>query len=234
MSPERRAVALMAALTFTTGIADAVGFLALDRIFVGNMTGNVIVLGMGVAGGDDLPVLGPVIALVSFTCGAVAAGFALRGHPGPWTGRTTALLAGGGLVLAAAAAAMFFLDTETDTDDGTGIRTIQIAVAAASSLAMGIQAAVARSVAVRDMPTVVVTSTLTSFASESVTKPNTGTARFLDRRIGAVAAIFVGAVVGALLLLVHPGVALLTAATVTLAVAGVGHRSVRPWTRPAT
>lgn len=221
MSAERRAIALMAALTFTTGIADAVGFLGLDRIFVGNMTGNVIVLGMGVAGGDDLPVLGPVFALVAFTCGAAAAGFTLRGSSERWNTRTTVLLATGGLVLACAAVAMFFVDTDN--------RSVQFTIAAASALAMGEQAAVARAVAVRDMTTVVVTSTLTSFASESLTDPNAESwlTRVANRRVGAIVAIFVGALVGALLLLVHPGLALLTAAAVTSTVAVVGHRYSR-------
>lgn len=37
-------LALMLALTFATGIIDAVGYLGLDRVFTGNMTGNVVVL----------------------------------------------------------------------------------------------------------------------------------------------------------------------------------------------
>ena len=35
---------LMLALTFSTGIVDAVGYLGLDRVFTGNMTGNVVIL----------------------------------------------------------------------------------------------------------------------------------------------------------------------------------------------
>jgi uncharacterized protein DUF1275 len=34
-------VALMVPLTFVSGLVDAVGYLALDRVFAGNMTGNV-------------------------------------------------------------------------------------------------------------------------------------------------------------------------------------------------
>ena len=37
---------LMLALTFATGVIDAVGYLGLDRVFTGNMTGNVVILGM--------------------------------------------------------------------------------------------------------------------------------------------------------------------------------------------
>ncbi|MEE6165227.1 MULTISPECIES: YoaK family protein [unclassified Mycolicibacterium] len=51
------------ALTFVTGIVDAVGYLGLDRVFTGNMTGNIVILGMGVAGADELPVLGPAPSL---------------------------------------------------------------------------------------------------------------------------------------------------------------------------
>jgi hypothetical protein len=48
----------MIALTVVTGVVDAVGFRGLDRVFTGNMTGNIVILGMGVAGADELPVLG--------------------------------------------------------------------------------------------------------------------------------------------------------------------------------
>ena len=57
---------LMLVLTFTTGINDAVGYLGLDKVFTGNMTGNVVVLGMALAGGSGLPIVGPALALVGF------------------------------------------------------------------------------------------------------------------------------------------------------------------------
>lgn len=70
--PDRTRLALVAMLilTFVTGVVDAVGFLGLDRVFTGNMTGNIVILGMGVAGADELPVFGPAVALVGFTAGA--------------------------------------------------------------------------------------------------------------------------------------------------------------------
>ena len=57
---------LMLVLTFTTGINDAVGYLGLDKVFTGNMTGNVVILGMALVGDTGLPVLGPALALVGF------------------------------------------------------------------------------------------------------------------------------------------------------------------------
>ena len=67
---------LVLALTFSTGIiVDAVGDLGLDRVvFTGNMTGNVAVPGMAPAGGDDLPIAGPALALSGFIGGVLAAG----------------------------------------------------------------------------------------------------------------------------------------------------------------
>jgi uncharacterized membrane protein YoaK (UPF0700 family) len=35
------------ALTFTTGLIDAVSYLALGRVFTANMTGNIVLLGFG-------------------------------------------------------------------------------------------------------------------------------------------------------------------------------------------
>ena len=76
---ERLHLVLLLSLTFSTGIVDAVGYLGLDRVFAGNMTGNIVILGMGLAGADGLPVIGPLLALVTFVLGASAAGLAMRG-----------------------------------------------------------------------------------------------------------------------------------------------------------
>ena len=63
MRPAPRAiVATLLALTFTTGVVDAVCFLGLGRVFTANMTGNVVLLGFGLAGTDGLPVLAPLVA----------------------------------------------------------------------------------------------------------------------------------------------------------------------------
>src|SRR3954465_2320660 len=90
---DRMHLCLMLVLTFTTGINDAVGYLGLDKVFTGNMTGNVVVLGMALAGGSGPPVLGPALALLGFLAGAAAGGRTLK-YAGPaWTPRTTGLFA---------------------------------------------------------------------------------------------------------------------------------------------
>ncbi len=62
------------ALTFGSGIVDAVSYLGLGRVFTANMTGNVVLLGFGVAHSGGLPVLAPLVSLGSFAIGAGAGG----------------------------------------------------------------------------------------------------------------------------------------------------------------
>lgn len=101
---------LMLALTFTTGIVDAIGYLGLDRVFTANMTGNVVILGMALTGADDLPVAGPLIALGGFVLGAVLAGRALGGRTGAWSAVTTAMLGGVAGVVVAIGAVLLLWD----------------------------------------------------------------------------------------------------------------------------
>src|SRR5437588_554094 len=72
-------------LTFTTGLIDAVSYLGLGHVFTANMTGNVVLLGFGIAGSGGLPVLAPIISLVAFLAGAVVGGILaqrlLERHP---------------------------------------------------------------------------------------------------------------------------------------------------------
>lgn len=214
---ERPAVAvrLLMTLTFVTGLVDAVGYLALDRVFVGNMTGNIVILGMAVAGGDDLPVLGPVIALVTFTVGAYGAGLALRHRRRVWSGAVTTLLTIGAAVLLALGAAFA-------VTGGDGTPALVLVASSATAAVMGIQAAVARSLAVADLTTVVVTSTLTSLASESLV--DDGVRGLWGRRCAAIGVLFLGALVGALLLRLGTAAPLVLAAALTLGVVLAGHR----------
>ena len=62
------------ALTFTTGLVDAVAYLGLGHVFTANMTGNVVLLGFGIAGSGGLPVVAPIVSLFSFLVGAGAGG----------------------------------------------------------------------------------------------------------------------------------------------------------------
>jgi len=48
--PERKYSAALLILTAATGAIDGVSYLALDRVFTGNMTGNVLFIGFGLVG----------------------------------------------------------------------------------------------------------------------------------------------------------------------------------------
>lgn len=216
---ERTALAATITLTFVTGIVDAVGYLGLDRVFTGNMTGNIVILGMGVAGADELPVLGPALALAGFTLGAWITGLALRSRTtGPgWDTRVTVLLTIGGLALGGLAGCAAVLD---DHPGPAG----QVVMATATALVMGEQAMVARALAVKDITTVVVTSTLASLAGETWMRPAAGAVA--NRRLAAILVIFLGALAGAVLLRVHLAVPFALAAALTLLVVVVGHLHV--------
>lgn len=208
----------MLALTFSTGIIDAVGYLGLDRVFTGNMTGNVVIMGMAMVGGDGLPVLGPTLALVGFMVGAAAAGRALRGGRPGWSTRTTWLLLVVGTMMAGVSATLFAIGDDLNHAGGVAVTTVL-------GSAMGLQAAAARVVAVKDVTTVVVTSTITGLAADSVFGggiPGGGV-----RRVAAVVLILVGAGVGALAITWHLGVGPMICAVLTVAVAVAGRGMAR-------
>ncbi len=208
--PPRMQLVLMLVLTFTTGIVDAVGYLGLDRVFTGNMTGNVVILGMGLLGAQNLPVLGPVVALLGFLSGAAFGGRALKGSARSWTPLTTRLLALVGGVVVLLSLLLLVL--------GEGItHGPALVVTTLLGGAMGLQAATARVVAVRDLTTVVVTSTITSLAADAASGSG-----FHLRRVLAVGLILAGAAVGALLLLWQVGAGLLLAGLLILGTALVG------------
>src|SRR6478736_1616886 len=103
-SPEKFRLMLMMALTLVTGVVDAVGYLGLDHVFTGNMTGNVVILAMALAGAANLPTLGPLVALGAFLLGAAVAGSTLQSSPKGWNRRVTLLLTAGCIALTGTAA----------------------------------------------------------------------------------------------------------------------------------
>ncbi|HJQ04811.1 MAG TPA: YoaK family protein [Nocardioides sp.] len=211
---QRMHLYLMLALTFTTGINDAVGYLGLDKVFTGNMTGNVVVLGMALAGGSGLPVLGPALALLGYLAGAACGGRAMRYAGTGWTRPVTAALGAVAAIMLVLGAVLLLVD-----DPAHGV---MVAVTTCAAVAMGIQAATARHVAVADITTVVVTSTLTGLAADPFRGEHRSRAA---RRFGAVALILLGAVVGALLIKAELGLGLVVAGVVIAAVTTLGHLS---------
>jgi uncharacterized membrane protein YoaK (UPF0700 family) len=178
-------------LTFTTGLVDAVSYLALGHVFAANMTGNIVLLGFGIARSGGLPVLAPVISLVSFLAGAGAGGVLAKRvgdrHPvlvARALGIEVSLLA----IAAALAAAMSVRPGQV-----SGYILISL-----MALAMGVRNAAVRHLAVPDMTTTVLTMTLTGLAADS--PPAGGSGKGSARKLAAVLAMLAGALTGALLL----------------------------------
>jgi uncharacterized membrane protein YoaK (UPF0700 family) len=211
--PDALHLGLMLALTFSTGIVDAVGYLGLDRVFTGNMTGNVVILGMALTGADGLPIVGPIIALVLFMAGAAVSGRTLRPVAAGWSNRSTALFSVVGIVLLGAAIPMLAIAHPPEP--------LKLIVTGCLGLAMGMQAGAARHIGVKDVTTVVVTSTIVGLAFDS--RIAGGSKQPWLRRGGAILLIGAGAAVGALLLRIHIGAGMLAAALITLIVAVLGH-----------
>jgi uncharacterized membrane protein YoaK (UPF0700 family) len=210
---DRFHLALMLALTFSTGVVDAIGYLGLDRVFTGNMTGNVVILGMGLAGADGLPVVGPLLALLGFMAGAALGGRTLKTAGPGWSRRTTWLL---GLVATAmVAGGVVLLLAEEDLS-----RPAEVTMTTILGAVMGIQAATARCIAVKDVTTVVVTSTITGLAADSPL--GAGKGEHSARRAAAVILILAGAAAGAALLRWHLGAGLLLAGLVSVLVTVLG------------
>lgn len=196
------------ALTFTTGLVDAVSYLALGHVFAANMTGNIVLLGFGIAGSRGLPVVAPVISLVAFLLGGGAGGVLVRRvgehHPSLVAGAlgTEATLIAIAAVVAAA----------TTVRPGHASAYVLIALMA---FAMGVRNAAVRRIGVPDLTTTVLTMTLTGLAADSALAGGSG--KGSARRLAAILAMLVGALAGALLLTTHPWVPLALAAVLALA-----------------
>jgi uncharacterized membrane protein YoaK (UPF0700 family) len=204
---------LMLALTFSTGVVDAVGYLGLDRVFTGNMTGNVVILAMALTGAGGLPIIGPLIALACFLAGAAAAGRVFKNIPAGWYVRTTVLLS--------AVAALLVIASVLDIAIHVRTEALAYVVTGMLGLAMGAQAGSARHIGVADVTTVVVTSTLVGLAFDS--RFGGGKSKHpWQKRSGAILLLALGAASGALLLRANIGYGTLLAAVVTIVVVVLG------------
>jgi hypothetical protein len=124
-------------LTAASGVVDAVSFLALGKVFTAFMTGNVVFVGLGVAGAfgpsgpDPLRV---VAALVAFAAGIVLATRVVRadGGCGMWPRGATG-------ALGAAAVIQVVFEAMWVACAGRPASALTTALAAIAALAMGLQ-----------------------------------------------------------------------------------------------
>jgi uncharacterized membrane protein YoaK (UPF0700 family) len=179
------------ALTFSTGLIDAVSFISLGHVFTANMTGNIVLLGFALGGASGLSVARSGASLLAFMAGAFLGGMTSVRHSG-WTQtrllKRTIVIEAALLLIAAGCMSMFGIKHEISPN-------LTYALIALTALAMGFRSAVVRKLAVPDLTTTVLTLTVTGIASDSSLAG--GTNPRLRTRVSAVISMFAGAAAGA-------------------------------------
>ncbi len=221
---------LLLLLTVVSGAVDAVSILRLGRVFVANMTGNVVFIGFSLAGAPGFALGASLAALAGFLVGAGIGG-RIVGHLR--ADRAVLLRAAVAVEFVLSAVALVIALSVSSLTAPAGRYSLSVLLA----IAMGIQNATARSLAVPDLTTTVLTMTLTGVAADLRAGGWRGPA--LWRRLLAVATMLGGACAGAELVLnvgAGAGLTLVTAilGVVTLGAAAVVARDRGHWRYPSS
>lgn len=207
-------------MTASTGTIDAVSYLALDRVFTGNMTGNVLFLGFGLVGVAGIPFLNNSIALLGFVLGSILSGRIIgHGQPKGLPVSSRWVLGGGATIIVGLA--VFWLIV------GHLEQPQLLTLTGLLAIVMGGQVSAVKPVGNSDITTIVVTNTLANLARES--RLGGGKGERWVARVAAVIALGVGAAIGAEVVDLFGGPwALLTAAAIftagTLTLVGASRR----------
>ena len=201
--------------TFSTGIIDALSWLGLDGVFTANMTGNVLIVGLGLGGVPEAKGVTALLSLAAFVLGAGAIGFVQRRTPSRWTNRTTVAFSIVTVILLLVAVYTLVAPPVTHT------ATANVVMA----FAMGIQGGEAVRIGVPQVTTVAVSSAVAGIGLSLFLGLKGERGIHLVRRLLAVVLLALGAAAGALLINVSFGVGLVVAAVLAGAAVVVGHFS---------
>jgi uncharacterized membrane protein YoaK (UPF0700 family) len=222
---EIRISVVMFALTLTAGAVDAVTFLGLGHALAALATGNVLLLGFGVANAPGAPIARPAEALAAFVAGVTLAHVVIVRVSG--RGRRWFVLALAGEVAVIAGAGVYAAIVSGTQSLPEHARAIVVVLLAC---AMGWRNRAMVEAEIPDMPTTVVQTSLVkgltdvlSFRSGSAQAPMLARAR----RAATVFGIFTGGAIGALLLRLGPGPALMGVAGFEACVAALYSRAPR-------
>ena len=144
-------------LTWTAGCLDAISFIRFT-VFPANMTGNTVLIGIGIGTGQVEHLLLSGVALLAYCLGVFLAAVVIKRDEKqyPWSGRFLATLIIETLALLSFAFLLLFPGPVTNT----GSRIVLLI--ALSSLAMGMQSVNARHFGVAGISTTYITGTITS------------------------------------------------------------------------
>jgi uncharacterized membrane protein YoaK (UPF0700 family) len=219
---------VLLSMTLVTGLVDAFSYLILGHVFVANMTGNVVFLGFALAGAPGFSIASSAAAILAFTFGALLGG-KLGSRHGDHRGR---LHSSAGAVQAVFIAASVILAVAGGRPLAAGYHYSLIAVL---GIAMGVQNAAARKIAVPDLTTTVLTLTITGIAADSALAAGGGSKA--GRRVLAIVTMLAGAFIGVVLIrharIYDPLIIALVVIAVGAAVTHVLGRSDPDWVRPA-
>jgi uncharacterized membrane protein YoaK (UPF0700 family) len=214
------------ALTLGTGAVDAVSYFSLSHVFTANMSGNIALMGIGVADGPGR-VVGNACALAGFVCGSIVVARLLRAGVGTVRQLASRMLRLELGLLVCVTVVLAAFDPEADA-------SARYAVCIVLAAAMGVQTGVARLLAVSDVNTTVATMTLHDLLAGS--RLAGGDSVRWRRRAAVVAALLAGAAAGVGLEQLTPsGGLIFTCAIVAITAAGTGRgldRRAEPALRP--
>jgi uncharacterized membrane protein YoaK (UPF0700 family) len=192
--------ALVISLTLLTGAMDSVAFLRLDNVFTSVMTGNMVLMGMGLGRANLGQFEHAAIAVIAYVAGAMIGGRVsgdIRPDDGVWPRQVTLALAVE-FLLFVIVNVMWFVSHASLTG---AEKPIMVAVAAG---ALGIQSSAVIRLNVTGLSTTYLTGTLTGVARSLVVDR---TFRGNGRSSFVLLALVAGAALGALLATEAPFVA---------------------------
>ena len=195
-------------LTASTGAIDAVSYLALDRVFTGNMTGNVLFLGFALVGVPGIPFLNNAVALAGFVVGSIVSGRIIGRHQAQGFPRSSAWILVAGAVIIVGLGAAWLTTVELPEPSLLVITALLAAV-------MGAQVSAVKPIGNSDVTTIVVTNTVANLARDSRLSGGHGQ-RWIPRLL-AVIAMGAGAAIGAGIISMAGGAAAMLAAAIIFA-----------------
>jgi uncharacterized membrane protein YoaK (UPF0700 family) len=182
---------VLVSMTLVTGLVDAFSCLVLGHVFVANMTGNIVFLGFALAGAPGFSITASLAAVAAFALGALLGGRLAARH----RDHRARLHSSAAVAQAVFVAVAVILAIASGGAPAAGYR---YALIAALGVAMGIQNASARSIAVPDLTTTVLTLTITGVAADSALAGGSGSR--IGRRLVSIIAMLGGALLGATLI----------------------------------
>jgi uncharacterized membrane protein YoaK (UPF0700 family) len=221
LTPEKVIPYALLGMTAVTGLVDAISFLSLGRVFTANMTGNIVLLAFATAHVSGLSIARSSTALLAFLLGAVLGGRVMARTSADSQIRfaVQAFLLEGAFLFAASLCGFGYRSDLLDNPFQP------FALIALTALAMGTRNAAVRKLAIPDLTTTVLTLTITGIGADSSLAKGDNTR--LARRLESIAAMFLGAALGAVVIHYSISAALWLATTISVVCSAALFRSGR-------